>query len=110
MTFNTAISFVGWLLKKQFGGVGRLYMKYDNFVVDEPGMAIFPTFLISLLTFIATMVLGAILGTGLKIALLLALTAVFSVIVNYFRIILREQFKQFRKERQELFNVIKESK
>jgi hypothetical protein len=109
MKTHTIISFVGWLLKKQFGGVGRLYQKYDDFVVENPGMAVMPTLLIMMLSALIFMAVFAIIGHFLLFPFFWMAFAIL-VLFNYFRIILREQFNEFRKERQELFTVIKDGK
>ena len=106
MKAHNIVPFVLWLFGKWFGGVGRLYKKYDDFVVKEPGFAFMPTFMISLLSGIVFMVVFAILGI-FPFFLLAWLIFVIIAFSNYIRIILREQYKKFRAERQELFNTIK---
>lgn len=109
MKTHTMVSFIGWLLKKQFGGIIRLYQKYDDLVVENPGLALMPTLLASAFSSLIFIIMFAIIGH-------LSLTPMFSlgwaglVFSNYFRIILREQFKEFKQERQELFTVIKDGK
>lgn len=108
MKIHTIVSFVLWMFGKWFGGVRRLYKNYDDFVVENPGLAIMRTFAVSLLSGIVFMVVFAILGI-FPFFLLAWLIFVIIAFSNYIRIILREQYKKFRAERQELFNTIKSS-
>lgn len=106
MKIHTIVSFVLWMFGKWFGGVGRLYKNYDDFVVENPGFAIMPTFAVSLLSGIIFMIVFAVLKI-FPFFLIAWLLFVVMVFVNYIRIILREQYKKFSAERQELFNTIK---
>lgn len=109
MKTRTIISFVVWLLKKQFDGIVQLYQKYDDYVVKNPGIAVMPTLLVMMLSALIFMLVFAIIGHYLLFPFFWMAFAIL-VVFNYFKIILREQFKKFQKERQKLFNVIKDGK
>ena len=107
MKVRTVAAFIKWLFKRMFGKVIHVYDLYDEFVVDNPGLAILPTILISTgFSMLATLVLvtnGMFFPTGFWF-ILIGLAVIFS---NYVRIVLRELYKDFKRERKELFETIK---
>ena len=107
MKVRTVAPFTKWLLKRMFGKVIYVYNLYDEFVVDNPGLAILPTVLISVgFSMFATLGLvinGMFFPTGFWF-ILLGIAVIFS---NYVRIVLRELYKDFKRERKELFETIK---
>ena len=109
MKTHTIVSFIGWLLKKQFGGIIRLYQKYDDLVVESPGLSLMPTLFASIFSILIFLIVFAIIG-HLNLIPMFSLAWASLLFLNYFRIILREQFKEFKRERQELFTVIKDGK
>jgi hypothetical protein len=101
------VYFVGWLLKRMFGGVIGKYHKYDEFVVEEPGIAIFPTLLISLGVMLVTLVTCITVDYINMSALHLSFFAGSLVYVNYFRILLREQYRKFNQEQDKMLDTLK---
>jgi hypothetical protein len=102
-------TFVKWLLRKWFASNNRWYLKYEQAVVRDPLTLFAGTILIYgllwILSFVPLIALNAEDTTGY-------LTwAVIAVIVfgNYFRILLTEQYRIFKRERQQLFEKIKHS-
>lgn len=103
------ISFVGWLLRKWFVSDRGWYRSYERHVVREPLPMFFGTIFIYgalwVLSFIPMFALDPDVTT-VYIAWIILAVAVFG---NYFRILLAAQYRQFKKERQELFERIKHS-
>ena len=104
------VYFIGWLLKRMFGGVIRVYYKYDNMVVEEPGIAIFPTLLIGLGIMIAVILTCISIDYINLNALHLSFYAAGLAYVNYFRILLREQYRKYMREQDQFINTLKGSK
>jgi ABC-type multidrug transport system fused ATPase/permease subunit len=100
------VYFIGWLLKRMFGGVIRKYYEYDKFVVNEPGIAIMPTFLMSIVASFVTMF--SISHTyNLSFILYSMLFASIVPFVNYFRILLREQYRKYMREQEKFLNTLR---
>ena len=99
--------FIGWLLKRMFGGVGRVYMQYDKFVVTDPGLACFPTLFASLGASVVILLVTSI-WHDVALTLYSMLFAAGVIFANYIRILLREQYKKFIKEREKVFDILKE--
>jgi drug/metabolite transporter (DMT)-like permease len=103
------ISFIGWLLRKWFVSNNSWYRSYERAVVRDPLPLFLGTVLIYggfwLLSLIPLSIVDAAVPTALTTWAILAV-AVFG---NYFRILLIEQYRQFKKERQQLFQDIKYS-
>lgn len=100
------VYFILWLLKRMFGGVIRKYYEYDKFVVNEPGIAIMPTFLISVVT--STVTMFSVAHTyDLSLLMYSMLVAGIVPFVNYFRILLREQYRKYMREQEKFLNTLK---
>lgn len=100
------VYFILWLLKRMFGGIIRKYYEYDKFVVNEPGIAIMPTFLISIVASVVTMF--SIAHTyDLSLLMYSMLVAGIVPFVNYFRILLREQYRKYMREQEKFLNTLK---
>lgn len=107
MQLHLIVPFSKYLLQKVFGGLIKVYNKYDDMVVKETGLAFLPTLLFSLISVFPIMIVFSLFG--IFYYSIYAWFAVFVVaFANYFRIILREQFKKFKEERQQLFNILKD--
>lgn len=100
------VYFIGWLLKRIFGGIVRKYYEYDKFVVNEPGIAIMPTFLISIVTSVVTM-FSVAHTYNLRLLMYSMLVAGIVPFVNYFRILLREQYRKYMREQEKFLNTLK---
>lgn len=101
--------FIGWMLKRMFGGVGRMYLQYDKFVVTDPGLACFPTFFASLGVSVVIILVTSI-WHDVALTLYSMLFAAGVIFANYIRILLREQYKKFIKEREQIFDILKDTK
>lgn len=108
MNTHLIAPFTKWLVKKMFGGFANLYSKYDEIVVDNPGLAIMPTFLICVFYTAVCLILLAISKSMNSSSIWIVPAGSFLIFGNYFRIILREQYEKFKSERQELFNILKD--
>ena len=108
MKLNTVIPFIKWLLKRIFGKVIRVYKVYDDLIVDNPGIGFIPTFFFSVIfCMVSTFVLvvnDKFFPTGFWF-ILLGMAVIFG---NYVRIILRELYRDFKRERRELFEMLKD--
>lgn len=98
--------FIGWLFKRMFGGVFRLYKKYDDFVVDEPGIAFMPTILIAIVLSVIVLLATAHLY-NLSLILYSMLTVTVLTFANYFRIIVRELYRKYMREQEKFLNTLK---
>jgi hypothetical protein len=100
------VYFIGWMLKRMFGGIIHKYYEYDEFVVKEPGVAILPTFLISIVA--ATVTMFSIAHTyDLSFLMYSMLVAGIVPFVNYFRILLREQYRKYMREQDKFIDTLK---
>jgi hypothetical protein len=104
------VYFIGWLLKRMFGGVIRVYYKYDELVVKEPGIAMMPTMLISLGFMLAAIMFCIAMDYINMSALHLSFYAGSLAFINYFRILLREQYRKYMREQDQFINTLKGSK
>ena len=62
MKAHTALPFTRWLLARMFGGVARLYGKYDKMVCEDTGMAIMSTMMIALVSIVPMLSIFSALG------------------------------------------------
>ena len=106
MKAHNALPFTRWLLGRMFGGVARLYATYDEMVCEYTGIAFLPTMLIAMASVIPMFIIFAFLGI-FQYSLYAWLVVAALVFANYVRIILREQYKKFAKERQEFLDGFK---
>jgi hypothetical protein len=101
------IYFIGWLLKRMFSGVIRVYYNYDKMVVKEPALASMPTFMFSIVVFAIVTVTVANISDSLKITLYSGFLSIAIVFVNYFRILLREQYGKYMREQDTFVDTLK---
>jgi hypothetical protein len=106
MKLHNAWPFTRWLLGRIFGGVARLYGKYDKMVCEDTGLAIMPTILIAMVSIVPIFIVFALLGI-FQYSLYAWLTVFLLIFANYIRIVLREQYKKFAKERRDFLNEFK---
>lgn len=100
------VYFIGWLLKRMFGSVIRKYYEYDKFVVNEPGIAIMPTLFMSIVA--ATVTMFSVAHTyDLSLLMYSMLVAGIVPFVNYFRILLREQYRKYMREQEKFLDTLK---
>ena len=107
-SIRNGVDFIVWLLKRMFGGVIRVYDRYDDFVVEEPLLSLMPTFIIGTVVFVLATVVMVIVDAVTRVGLWFILSATTLCFVNYLRIILREQYRKFVAERERVFKILKE--
>jgi hypothetical protein len=109
------MNFIGWLMRKWFGGTGRGLVRLNAWwtrsVIDEPGQAFFVMLLFGCLIFVLALVPGLLILSQFGVDLVAPIWIVFEVIWvgNYLRIIMVEQYQQFKEEQNRMFNDIKYS-
>jgi hypothetical protein len=106
MKLHNAWPFTRWLFGRMFGGVSNLYGIYDEMVCDEPALAAVPTLGIAVASIIPIFLIFAMLGI-FSYSLYGWLFFTLLTVANYFRIILREQYKQFAIENKEFLDKFK---
>lgn len=107
MTLKNFTSFTGWLLKRMFGGVIRVYQSYDKMITTDPVLAFLPTFFIGIMVFVLSTGVAFIAKIPVGDWLIFMWVAEPLIFLNYFRILLREQYKKFTKEREEIFDILR---
>ena len=105
---NTIIPFIKWLLKRMFGKVIHVYNLYDELVVDSPGVAILPTFFFSIIFCMVSTFVLVVNDNFFPTGFWFILSGMAVIFGNYVRIILRELYRDFKRERKELFEMLKD--
>lgn len=100
--------FIGWMLKRMFGGVGRVYQSYDKMITTDPVLGFLPTFFIGIMTFVLSVVVAYIANVPVDMWVIFMCVSEPLIFLNYIRILLREQYKKFIKEREQVFDILKE--
>jgi predicted RND superfamily exporter protein len=104
---HNLLPFLKWLMRKWFGGTGRLHQSYEKNVIRDP----LPFFFLTILIYAVIWMLITLLLIGLAVAVttIYAVWIVLAVAVfgNYFRILIKEQYRRFCQEQQKLFEKIK---
>jgi hypothetical protein len=100
--------FIGWMLKRMFGGVYRVYQSYDKMITTDPLLAFLPTFFIGIMTFVLSVVVAYIANVPVDMWFIFMWVSEPLIFLNYIRILLREQYKKFIKEREQVFDILKE--
>jgi hypothetical protein len=106
---HNLLPFLKWLMRKWFGGSGRLYQSYEKNVIRDP----LPFFFLTIMIYAVIWMLI----TLPLITLVVAIPAIYTVWIllavavfgNYFRILIKEQYRRFCQEQQRLFEKIKQS-
>ena len=111
MTVQTSMNFIGWLMRRWFSGVIRLNKWWTRKVQDQPGEAFFLMLLFSGVIFILAFVPGLLIMEYFGVNLVAPIWILSEVIWvgNYLRIIIVEQYEQFKEEQNRMFNDIKHS-
>jgi hypothetical protein len=109
MTVQTSMNFIGWLMRKWFSGLIRLNKWWTRKVQDEPGEAFFLMLLFSGVIFILAFVPGLLIMEHFGVDLVAPIWIVSEVIwvSNYLRIIMTDQYQQFRDEQDRLIENLK---
>ncbi len=101
------VYFIGWLLKRMFGGVIDIYYKYDKLVVKEPGLGLLPTLMISIVVLFVSMLVFVSIDFISHASLRASFVIAGLVYVNYFRILLREQYGKYMREQDKFVNTLR---
>lgn len=105
---NKIFLFIGWMLKRMFGGVIRVYQSYDKMITTDPLLAFLPTFFIGIMSFMVSVAVAYIAKISVDNWFIFMWVSEPLIFLNYFRILLREQYKKFIKEREQVFDILKE--
>jgi len=115
MTVQTSMNFIRWLMRKWFGGTGRGLVRLNAWwtrsVIEDPGQAFFVMLLFGGVIFILAFVPGLLILEHFGVDLVAPIWIVSEVIWvgNYLRIIMNEQYRQFKEEQNRMFDEIKYS-
>jgi hypothetical protein len=115
MTVQTSMNFIRWLMRKWFGGTGRglvqLNAWWTRSVIEDPGPSFFLMLLFGGLVFFLGLIPSLLILSQFGVDLVVPIWIVCEVIWvgNYLRIIMNEQYRQFKEEQNRMFNEIKHS-
>jgi hypothetical protein len=100
-------------MRKWFGGTGRGLVRLNAWwtrsVIDEPGQAFFVMLLFGVVIFVVSLVPGLLILEHFGVDVVAPIWIVSQVIWvgNYLRIIMAEQYRQFRDEQDRIINTLK---
>jgi hypothetical protein len=109
------MNFIGWLMRKWFGGTGRGLVRLNAWwtrsVIEEPGQTFFVMLVFGCLIFVVSLVPGLLIMEYFGVDMVAPIWIVCEVIWvgNYLRIIMNEQYRQFKEEQNRMFDEIKYS-
>ena len=115
MTVQTSMNFIRWLMRKWFGGTGRGLVRLNAWwtrsVIEEPGPAFFLMLLFGGAIFYLGLIPSLLILSQFGVDVVAPIWIVSEVIWvgNYLRIIIAEQYQQFKEEQNRMFNEIKHS-
>lgn len=110
---HNAMAFGKWLMRKWFGGTGRGLVRLNAWwtrkVQDEPGEAFFLMLVFGCLIFVVSLVPGLLIIEHFGVDVVAPIWILCQVIWvgNYLRIIISEQYQQFRDEQDRLIENLK---
>jgi hypothetical protein len=110
---HNVVAFGGWLMRKWFGGTGRGLIRLNAWwtrsVIEDPGQAFFVMLLFGGVIFILAFVPGLLILEHFGVDLVAPIWIVSEVIWvgNYLRIIMVDQYQQFRDEQDRLIENLK---
>ena len=110
---HNAVAFGGWLMRKWFGGTAhglvRLNAWWTRSVIEDPGPALFLMLLFGVVIFVVSLVPGLLIMEHFGVDVVSPIWIVSEVIWvgNYFRIIIANQYQQFRDEQDRLIENLK---
>jgi hypothetical protein len=110
---HNAMAFGSWLMRKWFGGTGRGLIRLNAWwtrsVIEDPGQAFFVMLLFGGVIFILAFVPGLLILEHFGVDLVAPIWIVSEVIWvgNYLRIIMVDQYQQFRDEQDRLIENLK---
>jgi hypothetical protein len=115
MTVQTSMNFIRWLMRKWFGGTGRGLVRLNAWwtrsVIEDPGPSFFLMLLFGGLVFFLGLIPSLLILSQFGVDLVVPIWIVCEVIWvgNYLRIIMNEQYRQFKEEQNRMFDEIKYS-
>ena len=110
---HNVVAFSKWLMRKWFGGTAqglvRLNAWWTRSVIEDPGPAFFLMLLFGVVIFVVSLVPGLLIMEHFGVDVVSPIWIVSQVIWvgNYFRIIIANQYQQFRDEQDRLVNTLK---
>ena len=110
---HNIVAFGAWLMRKWFGGTGRGLVRFNAWwnlkVREEPGEAFMLMILFACMIFVMTFLPALLILTLFGVDLVAPIWIVSQVIWvgNYFRIIVVDQYAQFRQEQDQIINRLK---
>ncbi len=110
---HNIVAFGGWLMRKWFGGTGRALVRFNQWwtqkVQDEPWEALVLLVLLGCMIFILSFLPGLLILTMFGVDLVEPVMIGCQVIWvgNYFRIIVVDQYAQFRQEQDQIIDRLK---
>jgi hypothetical protein len=109
------MNFIRWLMRKWFGGTGRGLVRLNAWwtrsVIEDPGPSFFLMLLFGGLVFFLGLIPSLLILSQFGVDLVVPIWIVCEVIWvgNYLRIIMNEQYRQFKEEQNRMFDEIKYS-
>ena len=110
---HNIVAFGGWLMRKWFGSTGRALVRFNEWwtlkVRDEPWEALVLLVLLGCMIFVLSFLPALLILELFGVDLVAPIWIVSQVIWvgNYFRIILVDQYDQFRQEQDQIINRLK---
>ena len=110
---HNVVAFGKWLMRKWFGGTGsalvRLNAWWTRSVIEDPGPAFFLMLLFGVVIFVVSLVPGLLIMEHFGVDVVAPIWIVSEVIWvgNYLRIIMVDQYQQFRHEQDRLIENLK---
>jgi len=110
---HNVVAFGKWLMRKWFGGTGsalvRLNAWWTRSVIEDPGPSFFLMLLFGGLVFFLGLIPSLLIREHFGVDVFAPIWIVSQVIWvgNYFRIIIANQYQQFRDEQDRLINTLK---
>jgi hypothetical protein len=110
---HNIVAFSGWLMRKWFGGTGRGLVRFNRWwtlkVREEPGEAFVLMILIAciifILSFLPALLVLTMFGVDLVEPFMIACQVIW--VGNYLRIIVLDQYDQFRQEQDQIIDKLK---
>ena len=110
---HNVVAFGKWLMRKWFGGTGSALARLNDWwtraVIEDPGPALFLMLLFGVVIFVVSLVPGLLIMEHFGVDVVAPIWIVCQVIWvgNYFRIIMANQYQQFRDEQDRLIENLK---
>lgn len=110
---HNIVAFSGWLMRKCFGGTGRGLVRFNAWwnlkIREEPGEAFMFMILLACMIFVLSFLPGLLIlelfGVDLVEHVMIGCQVIW--VGNYFRIIVVDQYDQFRQEQDQIIDRLK---